>query len=122
MSLALFAQGDYRGAAMEARIALVLGPVADWPTLYAYYNSLPTYEKQLNALSSYVEKNPSLTDPRFLLAYHDLMMGHRTEAKDLLTQVAAKAPQDKVAVELLKQLQSGTGQAGSLTPAVPPKP
>jgi cytochrome c-type biogenesis protein CcmH/NrfG len=117
MSLALFAQDDYRGAAMEARIALVLGPVADWPTLYAYYNSLPTYEKQMNALSSYVQKNPSVTDASFLLAYHDLMMGHHTEAKELLTHVVAKVPQDKVAVELLKQPQSGTGQADSLTAA-----
>ena len=72
--------------------------VADWPTLYAYYNSLPTYEKQLNALSSYVEKNPSLTDPRFLLAYHNLMMGHRTEAKGP-DAGRSQAPQDKVAVE-----------------------
>jgi Flp pilus assembly protein TadD len=117
MSLALFAQGDYRGAAMEARIAIVLGPVADWSTLYSYYNSLPTYEKQLKALSAYVGKNPNMTDGRFLLAYHNLMMGHTNEAKVLLTQETAKAPKDRVAVELLKQLESGTGQAGSLTAA-----
>ena len=117
MSLALFAQSDYRGAAMEARIAIVLGPVAEWSTLYAYYNSVPTYEKQLKALTSYVAKNPSMTDARFLLAYHNLMMGHTTEAKELLTQETAKAPNDKVAAGLLKQLESGTGKAGSLTAA-----
>ena len=41
-----------------------------------------------------------MTDARFLLAYHNLMMGHTTEAKELLTQETAKAPNDKVAAGL----------------------
>ena len=40
-SLALFAGGQYRGAAMEAYAALAIAPPADWATLYAYYNDLP---------------------------------------------------------------------------------
>ena len=113
MSLAMFALGNYRGAAMEAHAALILGPVADWPTLYSYYNDLPTYTKQLDALKKYVADKPSEMDGRFVMAYHDLMMGHKAQAEEILTQVATKVPQDKVVADLLKQLQGGTDTAAA---------
>lgn len=105
LSLALFAAGEYRGAAMEAHAVAALGPVSDWPTLYRYYNDLPTYEKQLEALGEHVRKNPTSLDARFLLAYHDLMLGHAKEAKELLAEIVAKVPKDKQAAELLKQAE-----------------
>lgn len=112
LALALFAAGEYRGAAMESHAAVALGPVSDWPTLFRYYNDLPTYEKQLGALGEYVRKNPASLDARFLLAYHDLMLGHAKEAKDLLVEIVAKVPKDTQAVELLKQAEKAAKAPG----------
>jgi thioredoxin-like negative regulator of GroEL len=103
MSLALFALKDYRGANLEAHAALSLAPAADWPTLYGYYQDLPTYEQQLNALVADVHAHPDAADARFVLAYHDLMMGHKDAAKAQFETVLAKVPQDEVAVKLLKE-------------------
>ena len=119
MSLALFAVGDYRGAAREAHAALILGPAADWPTLYSYYHDLPTYEKQWDALKKYRADHPSSMEATFLAAYHDLMLGHPTEAKGLLAELVAKVPQDKVATDLLKQIEGGPATSGTHTATVP---
>ena len=81
-SLALFAAGQFRGAAMEAHAALAMAPASDWPTLYSYYGDLPTYQRQLRALETFIGKNPNSPDGHFLLGYHDLMMGHRDAARD----------------------------------------
>ena len=118
-SLSLFALKEYRGAAMEAHVAAVLGPVIDWKSLYPYYNDLPTYTKQLDALGEFVRKNPSSLDAKFLLAYHDLMLGHGREAKELLAEIVSKAPKDNVAVQLLKSTE---GTAAKTAPAAKPKP
>ena len=58
MSQALFALKDYRGAAIEAHVALELGLVIDWPTLYAFYGNIDAYTSQLRALETYVRDNP----------------------------------------------------------------
>jgi hypothetical protein len=104
ISLALFAQGEFRGAAMEAHAAVALGPLSDWPTLFSYYGNVETYDKQLDALVKYVGEKPSALDGRFLLAYHNLMMGHTQEGKEQLAQLVGMAPQDKLAAEFLKHL------------------
>lgn len=124
MSLAAFALKDYRGANMEAHAALAFGPSADWATLYGYYGDLPTYEKQLDALVEYVRAHKDAADARFVLAYHNLMMGHADVAKDQFEKVLAKVPQDKLAAEEYKKL-GGTPPAATPPPpspaaAVPP--
>ena len=43
ISLALFAQGNYRAAASEAHAAMALGPIADWNDLFGYYNDAQNY-------------------------------------------------------------------------------
>jgi hypothetical protein len=115
LSLALFALKDYRAAAMEAHAAVALGPISDWDHLYSYYGNVDTYTKQLDALQEYARANPSSADARFLLGYHDLMMGHTQEGKALLTQAISLAPKDKVARQLLQQ----TG-ATAVTAGMPP--
>ena len=117
-SLALFALGDYRGAAREAHAALILGPVIDWPTLYSFYNSLPTYTKQWDALKKYLADNPSSMDARFLAAYHNLMLGYASQAKTLLATVVAKVPQDKVAADLVKQIEGHPAAIAGHTAAI----
>jgi tetratricopeptide (TPR) repeat protein len=104
ISLALFAQGQFRASAMEAHAAVALGPLSDWATLFRYYGNVATYDKQLDALVKYVRDNPSSLDGRFLLAYHNLMMGHAAEGKQQLAEVVSMAPQDKLAAEFLKHL------------------
>ena len=103
-SLALFALKDYRGANMEAHAALALGPAADWNTLFAYYGDVNTYQQQLDALASYIGQHPKAFDVRFVLAYQDLMMGHKDAAKDELEQVAKGVSEDKLAAQLLQKL------------------
>ena len=119
MSLAAFALKDYRGANLEAHAALSLGQAADWRTLYTYYGDLPTYTKQLDALVDYVREHKDAADARFVLAYHNLMMGHSEAAKEQFEKVLAKVPQDQLAAEQLKKL-GGTPPAA--TPPAPPAP
>ncbi len=53
MSLALFADGDYRSAAAQAHAALTLGPVTTWNTLRGYYgNDVESYTTQLRRWKS----------------------------------------------------------------------
>ncbi|MGO8746460.1 MAG: tetratricopeptide repeat protein [Thermoguttaceae bacterium] len=122
LSLALFALKEYRGGAMEAHAAAALGPMIDWQALYAYYHDLPTYSGQLGDLAAFVRKNPSALDALFLLAYHDMMMGHVSEAKPLLETIVAKAPQDRIAAQLLKQTEKSAGKTPPPPPPAPAKP
>jgi hypothetical protein len=103
-SLALFALGNYQGAAMEAHAALSLGQPADWNTLYSYYNDLPTYQRQLDALSKYATEHPDATEAKFLLGYHNLMMGHKDLAQQQLADVVKAAPNDQLAAKLLESI------------------
>ncbi len=112
MALALFALKDYRGANMEAHAALALGPAADWPTLYTYYDNLPVYQKQLDELVAYIKAHPDAADARFVLAYHDLMLGDKDAAKVQFEKVLAKVPQDQLAAKLLTSV-------GGTPPPVP---
>ena len=80
------------------------GSVPDWPTLYSYYGNAETYTKQLDQLADFIRKNPEAADARFVLAFHDLMMGHTDAAKTQFETVVEKVPQDKLAVQELKKL------------------
>ena len=104
MSLSLFALKDYRRDTMEAHFALALGPVIDWPTLYAYYGNVDTYTNQLRTLGTFVDDNPKAPEGHFLLAYHFLMTGFKGDAKKELKEVVTLVPADRLAAQLLKQL------------------
>jgi len=114
-SLALFALGDYRGAAIEAHAAMAFGPVADWAALSGHYGDAEAYTKQLRALEKYVGEHKSAADAHFLAGYHYLMLDSRTDAKDEMAQAAKLTPKDKLAAHVLQQLESGK-------PVTPPKP
>jgi len=116
-SLALFASGEYRGAATEAHAALVLGEPSDWPHLYAYYNDSDRYSEQLRKLEKTVSDVPTSAPGHFLLGYHYLMTGAKAEAKSHFAQAAKLTPNDKLAQHILKQLESGS----AVTPPQLPK-
>jgi hypothetical protein len=118
MSLALFALGDFRGANLESHAVLALGAPCDWPTLYSYYGNVATYAKQLDRLADYIRKNPNAADARFVLAFHDLMLGHKDAARVQFEKVIVKVPQDKLAIAQIKSLG---GTVETKTP-VPPQP
>ena len=77
-SLALFASGEYRGAATAAHAALALGPPSDWASLYSYYNDADKYTGQLRKLEKTVADVPTSAAGHFLLGYHYLMTGTAT--------------------------------------------
>ncbi|MHB1034399.1 MAG: tetratricopeptide repeat protein [Pirellulales bacterium] len=104
LSLALFAQKDYRGAAMESHAALSLAPPIDWATLYQYYGNEETYAGQLRALENFVQENPKEAEGHFLLAYHYIMTDHKDAAKRELAAAVAITPADQLAERLIKQL------------------
>lgn len=121
LSLALFAQGEYRGAAVEAHYALLFGAPADWPTLYRYYNNLGTYSRQVDALAKVVRENRDAPEAQFLLAYHNLMMGHKQAAADGFSRALALAPNDDVAQKMVKQLGGTPPLTATPPPPVPDK-
>lgn len=119
ISLALFASGNYRGAASEAHAALALGPITDWNGLYGYYNDVEKYTSHVRALEKAVSDNPKSAAEHFLLGYHYLMTGARDNAKAQFAEAVKLTPDDKLAAHYLKQLQSNS----PITPPAPePKP
>ena len=117
-SLALFASGDYRGAATEAHAALAFGTPSEWADLYGYYNDIGKYTEQLRKLESTVSTTPNSAPAQFLLGYQYLMTGAKPEAKTHFALAAKLTPNDKLAQHILKQLDAG----GSVTPPELPRP
>jgi cytochrome c-type biogenesis protein CcmH/NrfG len=104
LSLSLFAQGNYQGAAAEAHAVAAMGAKVDWPSLIGFYNNKgDVYTSQLRALETYVGKNPSLTAARFLLGFHYLADGFKAAAQTELLPVVNAIPQDRITADLLTQ-------------------
>jgi hypothetical protein len=117
MSLALLAQGEYAGAAAAGHAAASLAPVADWPTLYRYYNDRDRYESHFNALKQFANENPDVPDGHFLLGLHHMMMGHQESAQKQFGEYLRTVNYaDEVGVKLY-------GEAGGDVAALPrPEP
>ncbi len=98
----LFAKGDYRGAAAEARAAVAMGAVMDWQTFYSYYGyASPRFSRQFESLKEFVRQNPSSADGHFLLGYEQMILGHAEPAHAELAIAAVIEPTDVVATNLL---------------------
>jgi hypothetical protein len=103
-ALALFALGDYESAAAVVYSIVAAGPGSDWSAVSPLYESQETYLGQLRRLAQYVAANPDRTGPRFLIAYHLLMVGYGEAAYSQLNEVLQRRPDDRVAAELLRAL------------------
>lgn len=103
LSAALFATGDFRGAAMEAHATAAIGPLPDWQTLFGLYGDAQVYTEQLRALEKSAEEHPSMAEGRFLLGFHYLVDGHREAAQPEFLEALKLTPQDGLAAQLLTQ-------------------
>jgi tetratricopeptide (TPR) repeat protein len=102
MAQLLFAQGDFPGAAAQARAAIAMRPVTDWRTLYSdYAYTAPRLARQFAALQEFVRQNPSSYDGHFLLGYQDLILGQTGPGHAELAIAAVIEPTDVAATSLL---------------------
>ncbi len=104
-SLTNFALADYPAAYRDALAATADGEVWDWPTLSSLYRSADEYTPQYRALAGNVSANPNSTQSTFLLAYHNLMLGHFEAARREFARVAALDPSNETA----RRLAAGEG-------------
>jgi hypothetical protein len=107
-ALTLFAMGRYADAAAAIYAVLGVGPGSTWDTVSAFYLDPNEYTNQLRALESHVGANPNDPAPRFLLAYHYLVIGSQSAAADQLRVVTQLSPTDAVSAELLRTLTAPT--------------
>ncbi len=130
LSLAMFAQGDYQGAAMEAHGLAAMGKIPNWEMVFGFYGKLQPYETQLRALEKFAGENPSAPEGRFLLGFHYMMAGHRDAAQGELLEALKVAPEDRLAAQLLThvggKVPADIAQRQSQAPSQPqgklPKP
>jgi hypothetical protein len=101
LCLAMFANNDYRGAAMEAHGLAAMGKIPDWNMVYGFYGKLQPYESQLRALEKFARQQPSAPEGRFLLGFQYLVTGHRDAAKGEFLAALKAVPQDNIAAELV---------------------
>jgi tetratricopeptide (TPR) repeat protein len=138
--LVLFSLGRYDEAAATLYPVLAAGPGWNWETMWSLYPSAGNYERDLRALEAFVRDHQDAAAPRFLAAYHHMVVGHFTSAKRDLTELVALQPDDKLAQALLDALnQQSAGPSTSAplpssqrapepttiqprTPATPPAP
>jgi tetratricopeptide (TPR) repeat protein len=113
-ALCLFAIGDYQQSAAAIYAVVSAGPGWDWTTVSNLYPDVNVYAGQLQALETYRSQHPDAAAPRFLLAYHYLLLGHNDQASAEFAQVVKLQPKDTLSAQLLK---------GLTTPALePPTP
>lgn len=116
-ALVLFAMADYQKAAAAAYAVLSVGPGWDWTTLSSMYPSVETYTQQLRALEEYQRQHPAAAYAKFLLAYHYISCGHTDSALRMMREAAKLKPDDQLAANLVKMLESGgPDQAGAPVP------
>jgi hypothetical protein len=96
-SLTHLVQGDFKSAYADAMLVLVQDDVWDWSTLRSLYHSADEYTSMYRALEDRVIANPNALDLRVLLAYHNLVLGHRDAARRHFERVLALDPSNEVA-------------------------
>ncbi len=120
-AMSLFALGQYDEAAVPMYTVLSNGPGWDWTTLAGLYPSVDVYTQQLRALESYCNATPGAAAARFLLASLYMTQGSFDNATEILKQVVAIQPRDKLAAQLLESLTPKPEQADAAQPTNPPR-
>ena len=122
-ALAMLASGEYRGAAIEAHVALALAPASNWNTMVGYYGGLnEPFTTQLRSLETYAAQNPTAAEAQFLLGYLYQAMGYPEQAKTRFAEAARLVPKDEMATKMAAPMQTGQPtQTDVLKPAVEPR-
>lgn len=129
-----FAQGDFNAAAQALQRALRSLPPQHWGTIPRqadeYYESEEQYARQLDALETYLRRNPRDAEARFLLGYHLGYTGYAAEAAEQLAQAHELGHRDEatrrlrelfeLAAEKQREAESQARQQGDVE--VPPEP
>jgi hypothetical protein len=102
-TLAMFALGDYRGAAVEVHGFSNDREMPTWDSVYAFYGDLKPYTRQLRALEKHVKAHSSAPDARLLLGFMYLVGGYRDAAAKELQAAQKLAPRDRFAAQLLRR-------------------
>jgi tetratricopeptide (TPR) repeat protein len=121
-ALALFAVGRYQEAAATLYAVLSVGPGWDWTTMSSLYPSRAEYTRQLRALEDTCAKTANDPALRFVLAYHYLTTGHEEAAAGQLQKLLAASPQDRLAAQILMQLDPEAKIPDPPKQVQPPKP
>lgn len=104
--LALFAVGDYEGAASALRRALILHP--EWykePILLAtFYGDTTDFNAHLAVLERFLGRHKEHVEARFLAAYFYFVLDRLSESAEYLASILEKDPADLEATSLLGNL------------------
>ena len=118
VSQALFATGDYQGAATAIHRGASLLEPKDWgyvvENFRKYYRG-KDYVEQMDRLTKFIEANPDAVSARFLRGYHHAYLGHRETARRELAKAVELEGRDKLAARLLEMF-------GAQTPSDPDGP
>lgn len=124
IGMALFAMGDYPGAASAYHLTLSMGAPWTWSAVSQLYGRPDDYTTQLRALEKQVAEKADDPATQFVLAYQYVLLGHDDNARRHLARVMELEPKDELAGALLKNLESpADGAAAPLgAPEQPPQP
>ena len=104
-ALCLFALAQYDDAAIVLNSLLAVSSGMDLKTLEELYDSPDTYRLQRQMLEDYVQGDSGDVSARFVLAYHLIVAGEVEEASRWLREVVRTEPEDRVAKQLLADLE-----------------
>jgi hypothetical protein len=100
-SLTELALGDFKAAFSDAMTVLAQDDVWGWSTLRSLFHSADEYTALYRKLEDRVIADPNAIQLRVLLAYHNLMLGHRDAARRHFEKVLALDPSNEVARRLV---------------------
>ena len=106
-SQALFAVGDYAGAAEGLRHAMALLDTEHWGWVvenYPRFYANGDYVKQMNELSAHLKEHLGDGDAFLVRGYHWANLGHEKAARKDYAHAVAAAPEDLAASQLAAQL------------------
>jgi len=104
-SQALFAVGDYQGAAATIHQGVSLLEPKDWGYVvenYQQYYRGRDYVTQMDRLNEYIKKNPEAAYAHFVRGYQHGFLGHKKTAVRELTKAVELEGRDKLAARLLE--------------------
>jgi hypothetical protein len=123
-SLTYLVQGDFHSAYTDVVTVLAQDDVWDWSTLRSLFHAGDEYTALYRSLEDRVLANPNAIELRMLLAYHNLVLGHRDAARRHFERVVALDPSNDLARRMVtaEQPPQPRGDAGAMDRSRTAKP